>query len=195
MSTAIKAIIFDCFGVIITDGLEAVLQRLDKTGPQARVFISATIKENNGGLIMPEESNRRIADYLGVSVTEWINMVAVGEVRNTELLDWIVELRRNYKTALLSNVGRGSMERRFSTEELQRLFDQIVISAEVGMLKPDLPIYHLTADRLGVEPAECIFVDDREGYVAGASDAGMHGVQYQSFQQAKTVIESLLHGH
>jgi HAD superfamily hydrolase (TIGR01509 family) len=190
---AIKAIIFDCFGVIITDGLEAVLQDLDRSKPEAREFISVTIRKNNSGLMTPRESNQRIADYLGMTTAAWQQMVSVGEVRNAELLDWIVALRRHYyKTALLSNVGRGSMGRRFSEAELERLFDVVVISAEVGMLKPDPDIYRLTAERLGVTPAECLFIDDRESHVRGAGAAGMHGILYQSFQQVRTAVAGLL---
>ena len=67
MSDSIRAIIFDCFGVIITDGLEAVVQQLEKTDSQARGFISDIIKQNNVGLITPADSSRRIAEYLGVT--------------------------------------------------------------------------------------------------------------------------------
>jgi putative hydrolase of the HAD superfamily len=188
----IKAIIFDCFGVIITDGLEAVIQQLDKTVPEARAFISETIKLNNSGVIDPSESNQRIAQFLGIPVEKWTSMVYVGEVRNTDMLDWIKVLRKTYKTALLSNVGRGSLYKRFSSEELEQLFDEVVVSGEVGITKPNPDIYLLTAKRLKVSPSSCIFLDDRQTYVQAAVDTGMKGVHYQSFKQSKADINKLL---
>lgn len=192
MGQAIQAIIFDCFGVLITDGLEAAIQQLEKTNPQARSFISSTIKQNNSGLIAPAESNRRIAEYLGISAEEWRGTVSGGEVKNHDLLQWIIDLRKQYKTAVLSNVGRGSLTRRFSEQELTELFDAIIVSAEVGLLKPDPEIYHLTADKLGVPIEACAFLDDRELYVQAAIDTGMHGIYYQTFQQARAELEALL---
>jgi HAD superfamily hydrolase (TIGR01509 family) len=84
------------------------------------------------------------------------------------------------------------MNRRFSDEELQRFFDVVVISAEVGMVKPDPAIYHLTADKLGVSPAECIFIDDRQVYVQAAVNIGMPSIYNESFQQIKTELTRLL---
>lgn len=194
MSVTIRAIIFDCFGVIITDGLEAVVQQLEKTDSQARGFISGIIKQNNVGLITPEESNRHIAEYLDVPVGEWRKMVTVGEVKNADLLAWIVSLRPRYKTALLSNIGQDSLRQRFSAVELSRLFDEVIISGDVGIIKPDPQIYHLTAERLAVIPEECVFLDDRQTHVQGAISVGMHGIHYQTFRQAKAELEVLLSG-
>lgn len=188
----VKAIIFDCFGVIITEGLALVLQDLEKTYPESRHFIADIIKRNNIGELMPAESNRIIADRLGISVDEWVRRVGVGEVKNTELLAWIGELRQHYKTALLSNIGRDSLERRFTPDELNNLFDITVISADVGLLKPNPDIYKLTAEKLDLEPSDCVFLDDRQDHVAGARAAGMQAIWYQSFHQAKAELEKLL---
>src|SRR5579871_5030929 len=122
MGAKIQAVFFDCFGVLITDGLELINQRLAKTDPAAREFIIDTIKQNNRGLLMPAESNRLIAERLGISVDAWVDMVSTGEVKNPELLAWLPELRTRFKTGLLSNIGHGSMERRFTQDELQRYF-------------------------------------------------------------------------
>jgi epoxide hydrolase-like predicted phosphatase len=108
------------------------------------------------------------------------------------MLDWIKVLRKTYKTALLSNVGRGSLYKRFSSEELEQLFDEVVVSGEVGITKPNPDIYLLTAKRLKVSPSSCIFLDDRQTYVQAAVDTGMKGVHYQSFKQSKADINKLL---
>ena len=58
---------------------------------------------------------------------------------------------------------------------LDELFDAVVISAEVGLHKPQPEIYLLAAERLGVEPAECVFVDDLRENCAGRRGGGHDG--------------------
>src|ERR1700730_4160543 len=110
----IKAIIFDCFGVLITDGLELFIQQIEKTKPEARQHIFDIIRQNNAGLIDPPESNRLITEYLDPTDKGWHQKVTAGEVKNTELIVWIRKLRDTFKTALLSNTGKGSLNRRFA---------------------------------------------------------------------------------
>lgn len=192
MATDIRAIIFDCFGVIITDGLEVITERLEATDKAARAYVAETIRESNMGHIRPSEANRRIAERIGITSEEWVYLVSSGEVRNPDLVNWILSLRKHYKTALLSNVGRGGLTRRFSERELSELFDEIVISAEVGMIKPDPRIYRLAAEKLGVAPEACVFFDDHEVYAQAARDAGMHGLYYRSLPQAQADLEAIL---
>jgi len=188
----IKAVIFDCFGVLIGDGLEIVCQELETTDPASREFITETIHLSNRGLIESEESTRRIIERLGVSLEEWRAQVSQGEVRNEDALALVRSLRGPYKTALLSNIGKGSLKRRFSDSELDELFDVVVPSAEVGMMKPDPEIYTYTAELLGVLPQECIFLDDREGYVEGAKQVGMQVILFRSAAQARQELDAIL---
>jgi HAD superfamily hydrolase (TIGR01509 family) len=61
----------------------------------------------------------------------------------------------------------------FTPEELESLFDVVVLSSEVGMVKPHPEIYELVAERLGVASGECIMIDDLPTNTAGAEAAGM----------------------
>jgi len=190
----IKAVIFDCFGVLISDGLERVCRRLEVEDPEARSFISETIRLNNSGLIDPVESNQRIADYLHIDVADWRAQVHEGESRDIPVFELVKSLRPQYKTALLSNIGKGSLARRFSDEELEDLFDVVVTSAHLGTVKPDPVIYKHTAERLGVEPEECVFLDDREGYCDAARDVGMQTIWFRGYEQAKPELDNILQG-
>ncbi len=93
---------------------------------------------------------------------------------------------------MLSNVSGGSLDRRFSAEEFDRCFDAVVASGEIGYAKPDIEAYQITAARLGVEPAECIFIDDREHYCAGARQAGMQAIQYVTFVQLQRELDAIM---
>lgn len=183
-----RAIIFDCFGVIITDSLLALTNELAARNPAAAEQVSDIVKANNRGFISPDESNVQIAQLLGLSVDEFQKRKYGGETKDEVLMDYIAGLRPQYKTAMLSNVGGGSLDRRFSADELERCFDQVVASGEIGYAKPDPEAYQITAARLGVDPSECIFIDDREHYCIGAQATGMRAIQYETFAQLRAEL-------
>lgn len=189
----IRAILFDCFGVIITDALKVVIDELNVSNPALARQVMDIIHANNRGLIEVSESNQQIAQLLGVNVDEWRGRIEHGEAKDEHVLTYLKELRqRGYKTALLSNVGRDSLSRRFSDEELKSHFDVVVASGEVGVMKPDPEIYLHTAKRLDVEPDECVMVDDRDAHCNGARAVGMQSICYENFYDAKAALEQLL---
>src|SRR6185369_11106819 len=70
-------------------------------------------------------------------------------------------LKPSFKIGMLSNAGSDRMVELFGSERAA-LFDDVVLSYQFGMVKPEPDIYKLAADRLGVLPEECIFIDDQE---------------------------------
>jgi HAD superfamily hydrolase (TIGR01509 family) len=84
-------------------------------------------------------------------------------------------LRPRYKLSVLSNADM-SLRARLERDGIHALFDDVVISAEVGMAKPDPAIFRLAIERLGLAPAECVFVDDWDANVEAAREVGMRGV-------------------
>jgi putative hydrolase of the HAD superfamily len=79
----------------------------------------------------------------------------------------------------------------FTAEERTQLFDGVVLSSEVRLVKPDPRIYELMATQLGLLPDECVMIDDVEANVLGAKDAGMQGIVYQSNGQVARELEQL----
>ena len=188
----IKAIIFDCFGVVIADGLEAVVVEHEKSDPSFRRFVHDTIKQSNRGHIKPLDSHLRISERLGISPENLQGKIYGGEARNSRVIDLILELRKNYKTALLSNIGKDSLKHRFSDQELLQLFDAVVASGEVGFAKPEPEAYEIVCERLGVRLDESVFIDDREVYCEGARALGMQAIRYEDFDQMKAELDKLL---
>jgi HAD superfamily hydrolase (TIGR01549 family) len=189
----VRAIIFDCFGVIITDALKLVIDELDTENSVLSQQIMDIIHANNRGLLDNRASNEQIAGLLGIGVDEWRSRIEHGEAKDDHVLAYARELKgREYKTALLSNIGRESLSRRFTKEELQADFDVVVASGDVGVMKPDPAIYIHTAKLLGVEPDECVMIDDREAHCIGARAVGMQAVCYDNLRDARQTLEQLL---
>ncbi len=117
-----------------------------------------------------------------------------GDSLDTELVEYIRGLRPRYRTALLSNAWsdlRLVLEQRWKIADA---FDEIIISAEVGMMKPDPRIFEHVVTRLGVKPGEAVFIDDFSRNVRAAAEAGLHAIRFQSPAQAKEELEAILNG-
>ncbi|GAB2628271.1 HAD-IA family hydrolase [Prescottella soli] len=99
--------------------------------------------------------------------------------------------RHGIRTAILSNDPGGPAAQ--GLRDLAGPFvDEVVLSGDVGMAKPDPRIYALTAARLGLDAGECVFVDDLATNVHGAAEAGMVGVHHADPTVAVEEIAILL---
>ena len=188
----IKAIVFDCFGVIITDALAVILEELRSKNPGKAQDLVDLLNAASRGLISSEESTEQASELLGMKQEDYRQLIMDGEVKDERLLNYIRTLRKNYKTAILSNISNGGLHRRFTKKELDTYFDFVVASGDIGFAKPEAQAYEYTADGLGVRLAECVFLDDREEYCFAAQGVGMQAIQYQNFEQAKDELEKLL---
>jgi putative hydrolase of the HAD superfamily len=140
-----------------------------------------------------QEASEQMAEILGISNEEILDIADSGEVKNEDLIAYIKTLRPKYKLAMLSNVGsRERIEQRFNAGELDGLFDVVVASGDVGMIKPEREIYELTAEKLGVLPEECVMIDDVREFCDGAEVAGMTAIQFTSTKQAISDLTALI---
>ena len=177
---AIKAIIFDCFGVLYHGARGFVL---DQAPAAVRPRVNELFDQADYGMISTNEFIHQVAEVLQQAPADIERMLSSQYRRNDALVSQLASLRERYKVALLSNVNDTLIGRLFSDEELRQLFDEVVMSSSVGMIKPHPEIYQLTADRLGVAPQECIMIDDLSANIEGAQAVGMKGIICRSTDQ------------
>jgi putative hydrolase of the HAD superfamily len=190
----IKAVIFDCFGVLIEKSFWDVYKTAGGDVLKDDQFIEEVLYKANAGSISHDEFNSLVADRLSISVPEYVAIVEREETPNLPLFKYIKDkLKSKYKIALLSNVNRGVIDTKISPE-LRQVFDLEIISAEVGVQKPDPKIFEITIQKLGINYDEAVFVDDRMKYLAPAAELGIKTVQYTDFVDTKHEIEKLLNG-
>lgn len=185
----IRAIIFDCFGVLIRDAFATMI---DAVEPSKRPEVVELMHAAHHGIASTESAHHMVAKAMGVDLGEYYRLLAESEVKNLALMDYILELKNDYKTAILSNIASGSLAKRFSEEELARYFDAVVASGDEGFAKPEPEIYELTADRLGVRLDECVFTDDNEDFCQAARNVGMKAIRFKDVTQFKTQLDTLL---
>ena len=188
----LKAVIFDLFGVLVGRGFDETYRHAGGDPNYDHEFIEAILDQANKGQITGLEFETKIAQHIGTSVEKYEQAVVEVEQPDFELLNFIKALRQTYKTAILSNVNTGVIEHKIESKWLRDCFDAVILSAEVGFLKPQPEIYEYTAKKLGVEVGECVFIDDREGYVEAAQAIGMEGIVYRNFIQMKDQLKTVL---
>jgi putative hydrolase of the HAD superfamily/hydrolase len=110
------------------------------------------------------------------------------------MINWVrnLKLAGEYKIGMLSNINRDWMDTSFPFFESEKLFDELVLSGDVNIIKPDPEIFKLAADRLGVEPNECIMIDDVADNIDGAKLAGMYGIVHTSITQSQSEFDHLI---
>jgi len=185
----IRALIFDCFGVLYSDGRGHIesLCPLDKQEELRSLY-----RQSDYGYLGRDEFVAQVSELTGISRDEFLAIETEEYVRNQPLIGFIRQIKAQYKIGVLSNVGEAFFESLFSEQERQELFDEIVLSSKVGVMKPSQEIYELTVARLGFLPEECVFIDDQPKNVEGARLAGLQSLLFTSNHQLELDLKTLL---
>lgn len=187
----IKAIIFDCFGVLATDGWLPFRDEHFGNKPELLDEARAHNIRVDSGLMSYHDFILWLAEKTKVEYAV-IKKIIEGNVPNEPLFAYIRdELKGRYPLGMLSNAGANWLDTMFEPWQVA-LFDETVLSYELGVVKPHPLMYETIATRLGVLPEEAVFVDDRIEFVEGARAVGMEAVHYRDFEQVKTELESHL---
>ena len=185
----IRAIIFDCFGVLYITAEKSLIERW----PQHANEILDIRKQADYGVFNRQQYIQQISQLVGENPEKVANISVSSHTLNHPLVTFIeTELKPRYKIGMLSNIGRGWLQNMFDDYLLEGVFDVVVQSGDEGITKPHPRIFDLTAERLGVEPAQCIMVDDLPENIAGADAAGMEGIVYGNVDDLKTELSKLL---
>ena len=178
----IKAIIFDCFGVLAEDGWMPIKRKYVGSNVELAEQISDLGKQNEYGLIDNESHLVKMADLIGID-SEILRVSLNKKVPNEDLFEYITtKLKPHYKVGLMSNANFNVLRDLFTPDQAH-VFDASVMSFESRLIKPDVRMYKLIAGRLGVEIQECVFIDDQERYCYSAESYGMQGIWYKSNDQ------------
>jgi epoxide hydrolase-like predicted phosphatase len=181
--------LFESFSAFcLAEGIEpnAVRDRF-RSDADARALLIA-LEE---GRMDEQEFEPRFATLLEVRTADGlIQRLMAGVEANFEMIDAVRAFRAaGVRTGLVSN-SWGT--RRYDRELLSELFDGVVISGEVGIRKPAPPIYALGAERIGLPPAECVFVDDLAFNLPPAAELGMATVHHRLASETIPALEGLL---
>lgn len=193
-----KALLVDFGGVLTTDVWSSFAEFCERRGldPGAakQLFRDdpdalATLRGLETGEVEPPEFERRFGELLGTDPEGLIDGLFAGLRPAAPMVEAVRRARQaGIPTGLVSN----SWVMDHYTEEIRELFDDAVISAEVGLHKPQPEIFRLAAERLGVAPEDCVFVDDLRENCAGAEAVGMTSILHRDPDETIAEVERLL---
>jgi len=195
-----RGALFDFGGVLTTNVFDSFREFCEREGLDPltvkRLFREderalAELRRLERGELTEEEFAERFGPLLGIEDSEGlVDRLFAGMKADEAMLDAVEEAKRaGVRTGLISNSwGRG----RYDRDRFPRLFDGVVISGEVGLHKPEPEIYRLGAERVGLKPHECVFVDDLRENCAGAEAVGMTAVLHRGAETTLPRLEGLL---
>lgn len=185
----IKAIIFDCFGVLYSDG-KSYIKNLCPV--EKKQELSDLYYQMDYGYISTEKFFKEASQIVHVNEEELRQVNLQQYTRNEQLIELLKELKKKYKVGLLSNVGDSFLDSLFTKKEQHDLFDASVLSSHIGAIKPYAEAYEAIAKKLGVKPEECVMIDDIPDNCDGARQTGMQAIHYESVDQTKQQLKRLL---
>jgi putative hydrolase of the HAD superfamily len=182
-----KVLIFDCFGVVVSRLLSRwVSDNLGSEFNTDGIFNKIDIGEisENDALLYFSKSVNRSSEVVRQEIDSYFEP-------NTILIDFIKELRsKRYKIILLSNASHSFFERFVFVEHpwFPALFDDIVISAVVKMIKPNSDIYLYTLKKNNLKPEDAIFIDDNKDNIVGSEKVGIPSILFKDTEQLRVEL-------
>ena len=198
-----RGLLVDFGGVLTTNVFQSFKQFAEAEGLD-RDAIKRAFKEDREALallrqlekneITVEDFEPRFAERIGVPddrVDGLVERLFAGVGPEERMLDAVRRARAaGVRTGLISNSWGEGLS--YDDDMLEELFDAVVISGDVGMHRPDPAIFRLGAERVGVPPEECAFVDDLGGNLKPAKAIGMATIRHTSADETIPQLEELL---
>ena len=174
-----KAILLDMYGVIVK-----------QTGDDFVPYVQQTFPELDPEKIIKPWNKANMGEWSSLEI--WATVGFRGDLEKIErnyldtielndgFLDFIKAVRNKYKLAIISNDSSRWSKYLREKFNINQYFEVISISGDLKIRKPDERIFRLTIEKLAVDAAECLYVDDRRGYLGAANRLGMNTILFNS---------------
>lgn len=197
---SIKAVFFDLGGVIVRTEFQAPRQQLAEKLGMEYDDLDRIVFDSESGLraSMGEISSaehwasvirrlKRPASELSLIRDEFF----AGDIVDRTLLEYIRSLRGKYKTGVISNAW-SDLRDFVVREKFDDAFDDMIISAEVGAMKPNPKIFQIALERFEVKPKEAVFVDDFYVNIESCEKVGIKGIHFRDAESTLQQLRKLL---
>ena len=196
----INAVIFDIGRVLTGYSWEEYLRSLVPEEKAYRavenaVFLNPAWAEHDKGLMTEEEE---ILDFVSAAPEYEAEILKVYEnlgeciQKYSYAVPWVQHLKnQGLRVFALSNWPKHIYEQREDKLDFLELMDGYILSYREKMTKPDPAVFQLLLDRYQICPEEAVFIDDTLVNIHAAEKLGIHGIHFQSLEQAKEELEKL----
>lgn len=192
----INTFIFDCFGVVCSPVLNGWYKENILKKGQVDDNFKNLCKNFDLGLISEDDILEYFLKYQGITSSKNQLREDVDGYLSLDysLVGIIKELKnKGMKIVLLSNANNAFFERMVYVKypEFKTLFDEIVISSNIRMVKPNSDIYLYTLEKINSKPEESVFIDDSMENVEAAKNLGINGFLYTESTSFDNYVKSL----
>ena len=195
-----NTVIFDIGGVIVSWDEVRLAQEFhpDKRIQQSilnDIFGTQAWRDYDQGLLNDEEAVTAFVRESALNLQQAGNLIhycqqSLTVNRETEKL--IKELSPNYHLYSLSNTPESFMTYINANFPVMNYFKARIYSSALKIAKPMPEIYQYLIEHYDLNPADCIFLDDRQENIDAARDAGMHGIVFESAAQCRNDLSKLI---
>ena len=183
-----KLLLFDCFGVVMREVAPYWFRRY-YTPEEADRIKEEMMHDGDVGAVEDDVLYRRLGETVGASGDqirrEWEDLV----IPDQKTIALIRSLKSRYRVVLLSNAMSGYLRYALDKCGIADLFDGVIVSAEMKLVKPDPAIFRLALDRAGVAPADALMIDDVQKNLDGAKTVGIDGHLFRGADGLRRALE------
>jgi epoxide hydrolase-like predicted phosphatase len=175
-----KTLLFDFFGVFCAP-IATNWFKKNVPGYESKLAaFQALCTQSDLGKLSRASFNAEASKITGISIPDIIRGVEAETSINTLLVAYTQKLKtKGYRIVCLSNGSHEWTLQVINDHDLRNLFDEIVLSGDLGIVKPDSEIYKYTLKKLDISAAEAIFIDDRKANVDAAEACGIRSILFK----------------
>jgi epoxide hydrolase-like predicted phosphatase len=174
-----KVVIFDFFGVFCAP---IATNWFKKAVPDYEANLAAfqgLCTQSDLGKLSRNDFNKEASTLTGIPVPEIVQGIEAEMIINTTLVAYTEELKKTgFRIACLSNGSHEWTLQVINERGLGHLFEDIILSSDLGIVKPDAEIYLKALRKLAIQPSQAVFVDDRKVNVDAAEVLGIQGLVF-----------------
>lgn len=186
--TTHKAIIFDFYGVLRLDPYNKWLSdhNYKREGNWREIS-----DRYDRGMISSVDYLNELSSESGIAAADIKDAFVNTNAFDDEVVALLSVLKSKYKVGLLSNAGGPGLRRILQEKGIEGIFDEIIISGEVGYIKSEREIFEIALQKLDVQAGEAIFIDDNPQNIDGADQLGIHTILFTSARQLTADLTEL----
>jgi len=147
------------------------------------------------GIISEDEVWENLIQELRIppKLVNHMRSAAISQRRlNHPMIQYLNNLRPRFLTAILTNAASNFRATYCQSFDMENWVDRVIISAEIGMAKPDPQIFHKATQLMGVSPEESVFIDDLPDNIKAARAAGMQSYQFTDVKKIIPILDQVL---
>lgn len=200
MKNNIKVIVFDLGNVLIPFDYNRIIESMNLISDGLGNRFAEKYYANYHVHRQYEKWELSDDEFLKIMV-EWSeNKITIEDIKkiysdlfteNVETTALLPILKKNYKLVLLSNTNHIHQKYGWEKYEFLKYFDKLILSHEIGAIKPEEKIYRAVEKFTNESSANHIFIDDIQEYVEGAQKCGWYGVQFTTHKKLLADLETL----